>query len=162
MVTEGIREFTVQLFSFLPAEWIVLIISAIPILELRGGIIVAHQLGLSYGAALFYGIVGNLLPIVPILVLFRPISVWFLRFKLYERFYHWLFQRALEKGEKVQKYGAIGLILFTAIPIPTTGAYTACLVAILFFIPLRPAAIAISTGVVIAGVGVASVLYAIF
>lgn len=162
ILSETIREYFVESFSFLPPELIVVLISALPILELRGGIVVAHQLGFSYFEALFYGIGGNLLPIIPILLLFKPISQWMLRIKIYKRFYDWLFNRAMKKSSNVEKYGAIGLILFTAVPLPTTGAYSACLVAILFFIPFRYAFLAISTGVIIAGFGVASVLYAIF
>ncbi len=162
VVSETIRQFFVETFSFLPAELMVILISAMPILELRGGMIVAHQLGLSYIEALLYGIGGNLLPIVPILLLFKPISTWMLRFSLYKRFYDWLYNRTMKNSNNVEKYGALGLTLFTAVPLPTTGAYSACLLAILFFIPFRYAFIAISLGVIIAGVGVASVLYAIF
>lgn len=151
-----------QTFSFLPAELVVLLISAMPILELRGGIIVAHQLGLSYVEALLYGIVGNVLPIIPILVLFRPVSSWMLRFGGYQRFYHWLYDRTMKKSDNVEKFGALGLVLFTAVPLPTTGAYSACLAAILFFIPLQSAFLAIFAGVVIVGFGVTSVMYTIF
>ncbi len=152
----------VETFGFLPPELLVVLVSAMPILELRGGIPLAATLGLSFGEALFYGILGNLLPIIPILILFRPISKWMLRFPLYKRFYDWLYSRTLKKSDKVEKFGAIGLILFTAVPLPTTGAYSASLAAILFFVPFRSAFLAIATGVVIAGVGVATVMYAIF
>lgn len=151
-----------QTFSFLPAELIVLLISAMPILELRGGIVVAHQLGLSYFEALLYGVIGNILPIIPILLLFQPVSTWMLRFDVYQRFYHWLYDRTMKKSDNVEKFGALGLLLFTAVPLPTTGAYSACLAAILFFIPLQSAFLAILAGIVIAGFGVTSVMYAIF
>ncbi|GAE35095.1 COG2426 family protein [Halalkalibacter akibai] len=159
---DAIKQFIFDHFGFLPPELLVIFISALPILELRGGIPVAHQMGFSYWEALLYGIGGNLLPIIPILLLFQPISKWMLRFSFYKRFYDWLYQRTMKKSDKVEKFGAIGLILFTAIPLPTTGAYSACLAAILFFIPWRYAFTAIATGVVIAGVGVASFMYSIF
>lgn len=159
---EEIKQYIFENFEFLPPELLVVFISALPILELRGGIPVAHQLGLSYWEALFYGIGGNLLPIIPILVFFRPISKWMLRFNLYKRFYDWLYNRTMKKSDNVEKFGAIGLILFTAVPLPTTGAYSACLAAILFFIPFRFAFFAISAGVIIAGVSIASVMYAVF
>ncbi|WP_231686928.1 small multi-drug export protein [Bacillus sp. JCM 19034] len=159
---ERLQEFMLENFSFLPPELFIVFISALPILELRGGIPLGPLLGLSYGEALFYGILGNLLPIIPILVLFRPISKWMLRFKLYKRFYDWLYNRTMKKSDKVEKFGALGLILFTAVPLPTTGAYSACLASILFFIPFRYALIAISTGVVIAGLLISTIVYSIF
>ncbi|GAE25935.1 small multidrug export related protein [Halalkalibacter wakoensis JCM 9140] len=159
---EAIKQFVFDHFGFLPPELMVVLISALPILELRGGIPVAHQLGLSYWEALIYGIGGNLLPILPILLLFQPISRWFLRFAVYKRFYEWLYNRTMKKSDKVEKFGAIGLILFTAIPLPTTGAYSASLAAILFFIPIRFAFLAITTGVVIAGFAIASIMYSVF
>ncbi|WP_227937823.1 COG2426 family protein [Alkalihalobacillus deserti] len=159
---EAIKQFIFDHFSFLPPELLVVFISALPILELRGGIPVAHQLGFTFSEALLYGIGGNLLPIIPILLLFQPISKWMLRFKGYKRFYDWLYNRTMRKSDNVEKFGAIGLILFTAIPLPTTGAYSACLAAILFFIPFRYALTAIATGVIIAGFGIASLMYSVF
>lgn len=161
-VKEAFQNFLIENLSFLPTELIVVVISAMPILELRGGIPFAFLAGLSYGEALFYSILGNLLPVIPILILFRPISGFLMRFSLYKRFFDWLYNRTMNKSEKVAKYGALGLILFTAVPLPTTGAWTACLAAILFFIPFRAAFIAISTGVVIAGIGVSVFVYSVF
>lgn len=159
---ESFQNFLVENLSFLPTELIVVVISAMPILELRGGIPFAIMAGLSFGEALFYGILGNLLPIIPILILFRPLSTFLMRFPLYKQFYDWLYNRTMGKSKNVEKYGALGLILFTAVPLPTTGAWTACLAAILFFIPFRAAVIAISTGVVIAGIGVSIFIYSVF
>lgn len=158
---EALQTFFIENLSFLPSELIVVIISAMPILELRGGIPVAAAFGLTWYEAFMYGMIGNLLPILPILILFRPISTFMMRFPLYKRFYDWLYKRTMRKSDKVEKYGALGLILFTAVPLPTTGAYSACLAAILFFIPTRLAFIAIAFGVFIAGVGVTAFVYSI-
>lgn len=159
---ESFQNFLVENLSFLPTELIVVVISAMPILELRGGIPFAILAGLSYGEALFYGILGNLLPIIPILILFRPLSTFLFRFSLYKQFYDWLYSRTMSKSKNVEKYGALGLILFTAVPLPTTGAWTACLAAILFLIPFRAAVIAISIGVVISGIVVSVFINSIF
>ncbi|WP_232735785.1 COG2426 family protein [Alteribacter populi] len=160
---ERLTDFFVENLSFLPPELIVIIISAMPILELRGGIPVAAAFyEFTYYEAFIYGVIGNLLPILPILYFFRPISTFLMRFSLYKRFYDWLYKRTMKKSDKVEKYGAIGLILFTAVPLPTTGAYSACLAAILFFIPTRAAFIAIATGVLIAGLGITSFVYGLF
>jgi uncharacterized membrane protein len=159
---ESFQNFLVENLSFLPPELLVVVISAMPILELRGGIPFAALAGLSYGEALFYSLLGNILPIIPILILFRPLSTFMMRFSLYKRFFDWLYNRTMNKSENVEKYGALGLILFTAVPLPTTGAYSACLAAILFFIPFRKAFLAIVTGVLIAGLGVSLFVYSVF
>ncbi len=159
---ESFQNFLVENLSFLPPELIVVVISAMPILELRGGIPFAFLAGLSYWEALFYSILGNLLPIIPILILFRPLSSFLMRFPIYKNFYEWLYNRTMKKSANVEKFGALGLILFTAVPLPTTGAWTASLLAILFFIPFRAAFIAISTGVLVAGVGVSLLVYSVF
>lgn len=157
-----IQDFFIENLSFLPPELVVIIISAVPILELRGGMPAAALLGLSFPKALACSIIGNILPIAPILLFFRPLSKWLVRFKFYERFYNWLCERTMKKGDKVKKYGVFGLILFTAVPLPTTGAYTACLAAILFLIPFRAAFFAISIGVLIASIIVGIVTYPLF
>ncbi|MCD8502921.1 MAG: small multi-drug export protein [Bacillaceae bacterium] len=156
---EVIQSFIVDNLGFLPSEALVVIISAMPILELRGGIPFARLAELHWFSAFSFSVIGNLLAIVPILLLFRPISSYMMRFGWYKQFFDWLYNRTMKKSKNVEKFGALGLILFTAIPLPTTGAYSACLAAILFFIPFRTAVIAITTGVFIAGVGVTTVVY---
>ena len=156
---EVIQSFIVENLGFLPSEALVVIISAMPILELRGGIPFSRLAELHWFSAFSFSVIGNLLPIVPILLLFRPISSYMMRFGWYKQFFDWLYNRTMKKSKNVEKFGALGLILFTAIPLPTTGAYSACLAAILFFIPFRAAVIAITTGVFIAGVGVTTVVY---
>lgn len=156
---EAIQSFIVDNLGFLPNEVLVVIISAMPILELRGGIPFAYVADLHWLSAFSFSVIGNLLPIVPILLLFRPISSFLMRFGWYKRLFDWLYNRTMKKSKNVEKFGALGLILFTALPLPTTGAYSACLAAILFFIPFRAAIIAITTGVVIAGAGVTTVFY---
>jgi uncharacterized membrane protein len=159
---EEIRSFLEQNLSFLPQEMVVVIVSAMPILELRGGMPLAFAYGFSFAEALFYSLLGNLLPIIPILLLFQPVSRWLMKFKMYQKFYHWLYHRTLNKSKNVEKYGAIGLILFTAIPLPTTGAYSACVAASLFGIRLSLAFWSIAAGVLIAGLGVGFVMYSLF
>ncbi|MFC5713528.1 COG2426 family protein [Thalassorhabdus alkalitolerans] len=155
---EAFSELIMESFGFFPSELLVLLLSAFPVIEVRGGIPAAALLGVSFESALLFALLGNLLPIAPVLLLFRPVSRWLLRFQYYKKFYDWVFERTMKKGAQVQKWGAAGLILFTAVPLPTTGAYSACLAAVLFFIPFRAAFFAISFGVVIATtiIGIAS------
>lgn len=131
----------------------IIFISMLPIIELRGAIPIGIGLGMPIWEVLFLSIVGNLIPILPILLLFKPISKLFLRFEWYNNFYNWLYKRSLDKGKsKLDKYGAAGLFLLTAIPLPTTGAWTASLVASFLGIKIRYSFIAISLGVVVAGI----------
>ncbi|WP_349407997.1 small multi-drug export protein [Pseudalkalibacillus sp. SCS-8] len=159
---EEIKQFLVEHLSFLPNELVVVIVSAMPILELRGGIPLAATFGYDFWTAFTLAVLGNLLPIIPLLILFRPLSTFMMRFRWYKRFYDWLYERTLRNSKNVERFGAIGLILFTAIPLPTTGAYSACVAAALFNIRFHYAFLAISFGVVVAGLGVGLVVYSIF
>jgi uncharacterized membrane protein len=159
---EEIKQYVVEHLSFLPDEFIVVIVSAMPILELRGGIPLAFAFGYDFWTAFGLSVLGNLLPIIPLLILFRPLSRIMMRFSWYKRFYDWLYERTLRNSKNVERFGAIGLILFTAVPLPTTGAYSACVAAALFNIRFHYAFLAIAAGVVIAGLGVGFAFYSIF
>lgn len=159
---EVLEQFLMNNLNFLPPELLVVIVSAVPILELRGGIPLGLGFGFPFGKTLILALIGNILPILPTLVLFQPLSKVLLRFRWYKRFYDWLYGRTLRKSNNVQKYGAIGLLLFTAIPLPTTGAYSACVAATIFALPLRYSFLSITGGVLIAGFGVGLTLYSIF
>ncbi|MCK4260887.1 MAG: small multi-drug export protein [Halanaerobiales bacterium] len=148
------KNYIFELFNqFLSKELAVLLTAAFPIVELRAAIPMAIAFGLSPGKAFILGVVGNLLPIIPLLLLLDPVTRFLTRhFRTFARFFEWLHARTLKKSDKIEKYGALGLIIFTAVPLPTTGAWTACVAAILFQIPFKRAFFAISIGVVIAGV----------
>lgn len=147
-----------QFLDGFPPEVIVMIISSFPILELRGGLPAAIGLyNMTVGQAYFWSVLGNMLPVVPLLLLFQPISRWMIRFAWYERFYNWLYKRTLKRSSKVERFGAFGLILFTAVPLPVTGAWTACAAACFFHIRFSYAFTAIFTGVLIAGLVVGGI-----
>lgn len=153
----------VFLNQFLSKELAVLITSAFPIVELRGAIPLARGLGMGPLTAFLLSVIGNILPIIPLLLLLDPVTRFLRRhFATFDKFFNWLHNRTLQKSDKVEKYGAWGLILFTAIPLPTTGAWTACVAASLFKIPFRLAFIAISIGVVLAGILITLLTYGVF
>jgi uncharacterized membrane protein len=97
-------------------------------------------------------IIGNAIPVIPLLFFLEPVTEYLRRIKLFDKFFTWLYARTRKKSDKVEKYGAIGLILFTAIPFPTTGAWTASIAAIIFKIRFRLAFPAILVGILIAGI----------
>lgn len=138
--------------NFLSKELAVLITAALPVVELRGAIPLAMALGMPASKAFFLGVIGNIIPIIPLLLLLKPLTEFLTKhFSIFAKFFNWLHQRTLNKSDQVKRYGALGLIFFTAIPLPTTGAWTACIAAILFQIPLKFSFPAISLGVLLAG-----------
>lgn len=134
-------------------ELIVLIISTLPIAELRGSIPVAiNMFHFPWYYALLLAIIGNLIP-VPFLLLFLDSLARFLsRFSLTRRFMNWVFERTRKQGKHIGRYKEIGLAIFVAIPLPGTGAWTASLVAVLLGMKFTRSFLAITVGVVIAGV----------
>ncbi|MFC1559335.1 COG2426 family protein [Gemmatimonadota bacterium] len=122
-----------QAFSGLPPELITVIVGALPISEVRGAIPVGIALGdLSWQAAYLFGVIGNALPVAPLLFGLEPVSTWLRRWQIWERFFTWLFARTRRRGGLIEKYGALGLILFVSIPLPVTGAWTGCAAAFVF------------------------------
>ena len=91
-----------DLFIGLPAEWVTFIISMLPVVELRGSIPWALTFGdMTWQAALIWSLVGNTIPIIPLLLLLDPISKWLRRFTIFDKFFEWLFSRTQRRGAKV-------------------------------------------------------------
>jgi len=134
-------------------ELLVTIIAAMPIAELRVAIPVAIQnLDLTWYNAYFLAIIGNMLP-VPFILLFLETATRLLNHvPVFKRGLDWLFKRTRQRGEIIQKYKRIGLVLLVAIPLPVTGAWTGALAAALFGINFKHAFFSILLGVLIAGV----------
>lgn len=132
-------------------EIAVVMVAAMPVSELRGAIPLALALGFSPSKAYILSFIGNLLPVVPILFLLQPIVYKFRHIKIVQKFFDWLFERTRRKATLVEKFEALGLILFVAIPLPITGAWTGCVAATLFKIRFRYAFAAIAAGVMLAG-----------
>jgi len=126
-----------------------------PIGELRAsiplGLTVFHQ---PIWIVFIISIIGNMIPPMIILWLFPKFSRWLMaNSKLMNRFLTWLFERTRRKTkDKIEKYGNLALIIFVAIPLPNTGAWTGALAAWLFGIPFKKAVPNIFYGVLIAGV----------
>jgi len=138
-------------------ELITFVVSMMPVFELRGGIPLALlHFKMPVVEAFFISWFGNIVPILPIIYFLEPIRKALSHIKIMKKFFAWLYARTYRRGEKVMKYGAIGLTLFVSIPLPVTGAWTGSLAAILFDIKPRYAFPAIILGVTIAGVIVTS------
>lgn len=137
-----------------------MLISMVPVIELRGAIPIATAGGLSLSAAIPAAMIGNLIP-VPFLILFlRRILAWLRgRSAGWNRFVSRLEARADRKADLVRRYAFWGLALFVAVPLPGTGAWTGALIAAMMQMRLKEAFPAIALGVAAAGLIVASVTY---
>lgn len=145
-----LEQLTDTLVSF-NKEAAVVVLAALPVAELRGAIPLALALDFSPQKAYALAFLGNLIPVVPLLFFLQPISEKLRHIPVFERFFNWLFERTRKKATVIEKFEALGLILFVAIPLPVTGAWTGCVAATLFKIRFRYAFAAILLGVALAG-----------
>lgn len=141
----------------LPGELVLMLLSALPLTELRASIPVAYTVMADswvwpWWKIYILAVVGNMLPVPFILMLLGPVSKWLSRWNLFRRFFNWLFERTRKKaGAHVEKYRALGLAVFVAIPLPVTGAWTGSVAAFVFGIPRKLALPSVLLGVLIAG-----------
>jgi uncharacterized membrane protein len=126
-------------------------ISMLPIVELRAGLPYGIALGLDYPLSLTAAVLGNMVPVPFIIIFIRRVFIW-LRKHLpkMDSFITKLEAKAHLKGEKVQKYGPIALLLFVGIPLPGTGAWTGSLIAALLELKPKSAIPCIFLGVLLA------------
>ncbi|MFC2070061.1 COG2426 family protein [Chloroflexota bacterium] len=144
----------------LSRELVVLIVSALPIFELRGGIPVAMGMfHFSWYYAFLLAVIGNLIPVPFLLLFFNTFYRLLGRIGFIRRYFDWILERTRQRGKMVEKYERIGLMLFVAIPLPVTGAWTGSLAAIIFGIRFKYAFLSILAGVLIAGAIVTCLSY---
>ena len=151
--------FASTLGRFVSREIVIFIISMIPILELRGGLLVASLLDVSITTAIPICIVGNIIPIPFILLFIKQIFKWLKKIKLFRGIIEKLEARAMGKSESIKKYECWGLVLFVGIPLPGTGAWTGSLIAALLDIDFKKAVLAELLGIIIATVIMSIVSY---
>ena len=140
-------------------ELIVFLISLMPILELRGGLIAAALLGLNIVPAFIICIIGNLLPIPFILWFITPIFNKLKKTKHLSKFVNKIEKKALSKKDKIEKAEFWGLFFFVGIPLPGTGGWTGSLIASLINMDKKKAMLAITCGVLLAGLIVGSLSF---
>lgn len=144
----------------LGAYFVTLIVSMIPVIELRGAIPLGVGLGLSHFDAMWVSMLGNMLPVPFIILFIRPIFKWMTKkSEKLGRVVEKLEARAEGKWDKVHKYQFFGLAIFVGIPLPGTGAWTGALIAAVMDMRLRTALPSIALGVVIAGLLVTGITY---
>lgn len=126
----------------------------IPFIELRGSIIFGAAMGIPWQHTFLVSFLGNILPVPFLILLARPIFAWLKTTRLLAGFTQKMEDRLMKKADKVtvQKYSAVGLFLFVAIPLPGTGAWSGSLIAALLDVKMRYALPAVIAGVFAAGV----------
>ena len=127
------------------------LVAMVPVVELRGAIPFGVVRGLNIWTAIIASVLGNLVPVPFIILFIRRIFAWMrAHMPKLDGFVAKIESKAHLKGETVQKYGPLGLLIFVAIPLPGTGAWTGALVAALLDMRMRKAVPSILLGVLIA------------
>ena len=137
------------------------ILSILPISELRGGIPVAVASGVGLLPAFFSCVLANILVIIPIFFFLDYVHTYLMKIKLYNKLFTLYLERVRKRVEAKfaqQTWEYFVLFLFVAIPFPSTGAYTGCLVAWFFEMDRKRSFVTIAAGVVVAGIVVTAVV----
>lgn len=156
-MAENLAKSLVGVFGGLTAlkygkELIVFIISMLPILELRGGLIAASLLNLNIVSSFIVCFIGNLLPIPFILWFITPLFDKLKKTKKLSKLVNKLENKAMSKKDQIEKYQYLGLMLFVGIPLPGTGAWTGCLIAALLGMDKKKSLLFTILGVLMAGI----------
>ena len=134
----------------------VFFVSMVPLVELRGSIIISQGLQLPVLSSYFVAIIGNMLP-VPVIYLFaRKVLVWGADKPVIGKFFSWCLEKGEKGGKKLQEKAGrglfIALLLFVGIPLPGTGAWTGTLAASILDMDFKSTIIAVMLGVLLAGI----------
>ena len=142
---------------------LIFLVSMVPLIELRGSIVMAVGMDLDYFTALAVSVIGNMLP-VPIIYFFaRKVLMWGAHKEYIGKFFRFFLEKGEKAGQKlIAKAGRgslfVALMLFVGIPLPGTGAWTGTLAASFLNMGIKSTAAAVSLGVIMAGIimGIAS------
>ncbi|MFH1577684.1 MAG: small multi-drug export protein [Candidatus Omnitrophota bacterium] len=136
----------------LPKELSIFLTGMLPVFELRGAIPLGFYLGVPPVKTFILAVFGNLIPVIPLYFLLQPIANRLTHIPAFKMFFDWLFKHTKKRADIIQRYEAIGLMLFIAIPLPITGAWTGTIAASLFKIKFKYTLLAAIFGVILAGV----------
>jgi len=145
----------------MPKEVFIFFVSMLPVVELRGGMIIASLLNIPWLKAIIICVIGNIIPIPFILLLIKKVFSILKIVKPFRVIIEKLENRALSKSESLQRGELIGLMLFVGIPLPGTGAWTGCFAATLLEMDKKKAAIAATLGVILAACIMSIITYVV-
>lgn len=158
---ENLVESLINLFNGLGKEVVVFIISMLPLLELRGGLLAASLLKLDFLPGYIISIIGNTLPIPIVLLFLEKVLNWLKKFKATTKFVNKIENKILSKKDQIEKYGYIGLMLFVGIPLPGTGAWTGAGLAVLLNMNKKKSFLYITLGIILASIIMSIISYGI-
>lgn len=136
----------VNIINFVSREMAVFLVAMLPLAELKVAIPLGVAMGMHPLHATALGILGSAVPVPFILLLLRPVIAWFRKTKIGNKIADKIMLRTIQKSEKVKKYRTLGLFIFVAIPLPTTGVWTGSAIAALLDMRIRNALISIILG----------------
>ncbi|OGI25843.1 MAG: hypothetical protein A3J76_04870 [Candidatus Moranbacteria bacterium RBG_13_45_13] len=142
-------------FQNFPPELATFLIAMIPISELRAAIPVAIKIyHLSVWSAYLWSVLGNLVPMILIVLILQPIADFLSRnSKIFHKFFEWLFEHTRKRGaKKFEKWGEFAVFILTATPIPLLGGWTGPLAAFVFGVKLRKSIPLVILGCMMAGI----------
>ena len=145
-IMESLVSFFIDLFGGINKDIVIFIISLMPILELRGGLIAASLLHVEFVRAVIICVVGNVLPIPVVLLFLKEVLDILGKWNVTKRIVTWLEKKVDSKREQIDKYGYLGLILFVGIPLPGTGAWAGSLLAVMLGLNKKKSFICILIG----------------
>ena len=151
--------FAGTLGKYISSKLAVFIVSLVPILECRGGLIASALLKVDICYAVPLCILGNILPIPFILLFIKRIFKWLKKFNFSRPLIEKLENRAMNKSKNMSNGEFLGLLLFVGIPLPGTGAWTGSLVAALLDMDFKKAITAFFLGILLATLIVGSLSY---
>ena len=154
-------EFFIDLFGNINKELVIFIISLLPILELRGGLLAATLLDVEFVRAAIICILGNVLPIPIVLLFLKYVLDLLSKWSVTKKIVNWLEKKVDDKREQIDKYGYLGLIIFVGIPLPGTGAWTGALLAVMLGLDRKKSFVCIIIGVLMAAVIMSVLSYGI-
>ncbi|WP_353093767.1 small multi-drug export protein [Tissierella praeacuta] len=150
------------LIEELKIEIMVIFFAMLPIVELRGAIPLGISLGLRPIHSTILSIIGNIIIVPFLLKLLQPIMKYFEKTVIFSKTIGWVKRRSMEKASIIKKYSLIGLFIFVAIPIPTTGVWTGSVIASILKLDFKKALLSISLGIITSGIIVATISYQLF
>lgn len=135
-------------------EILVFIISLMPILELRGGLIAAALLDMNPVTSYIISIIGNIIPVPFILLLITKILAWMRKSKIsiLNKFANWLDGKVEKHKGQIEKFGYLGVVLFVGIPLPGTGAWTGSLIASVLELDRKKTFLSVMIGIFMASI----------
>ena len=162
MVETLVNEIVLFLQDIIPKELVAFVISLLPVLECRGGMIASRLMEIPFWKAFLICYISNMLPLPFIILFIRKIFEFLRRYKFFAKIITRLEAKTERNKDKILKYESWGLLIFVAIPLPGTGGWTGAMMAGLLDMRFKRALPVLAVGVLIAGFIMSALTYGIF